>query len=84
VKESSASEKCKAQNVTGVDISFRRPEFAAIFDAKGSATVNDNAIEYSKIILNSTLNTDERWAVKVMLLGQITVCKLQTENTDCV
>ena len=60
-------------NIPQLDISFRRPEFTAIFTAK-SAGFSDNVISNAKIILQSKSGGD-RWYVEVGLLGYIQVVK---------
>lgn len=61
--------------VTSLDISFRRPEFRALFHSN-SGSITDANIESAQIRLNSTGNTNFVWVVEVSLLGQITVFKL--------
>lgn len=69
-----ATEYCASypvNNISRLDISFRRPEFFAIFNAPGSS----GTISEGKIKLCSTRNPANMWVVKVTLLGQITVYK---------
>lgn len=60
-------------NITSLDISFRRPEFQALFHA-GGYSGSDASIERAQIILQSTSGTD-RWIVEVGLLGSVSVFK---------
>jgi prepilin-type N-terminal cleavage/methylation domain-containing protein len=74
---SSASEACRTSAQGGVlDISFRRPEFSAIFNASWLAANQQDTIEYARIEVRSTRNTTNVWTVEVKLLGQISVYKM--------
>jgi hypothetical protein len=61
-------------NISRLDISFRRPEFSAIFYVPDSG-VTLSSISAGKIYLRSTRNTNNVWVVEVKLLGQIMVYK---------
>lgn len=54
-----------------VDISFRRPEFSALF--YDSSLGADSSIEYVKLYVSSTKDTTKKWVVEVKVLGQIMV-----------
>lgn len=58
----------------GLDISFRRPEFHALFNVPGYTLAENKSIESATIKLNSTAGTMV-WDVTVTLLGQISVKK---------
>jgi prepilin-type N-terminal cleavage/methylation domain-containing protein len=75
-KRPTASEDCTSG--TGrLDISFKRPEFAAIFHPSWISLTDSqrDAIEYGKIKFRSTKNTADVWVVEVKALGQIIVYK---------
>ena len=77
----SVGDKCFRQvsgGITRLDISFRRPEFGALFNAPGSS----GAISEGRIKICSTRSTANVWIVKVTLLGQITVYK-DTSAATC-
>ncbi len=57
--------------ITSLDISFRRPEFGALFNAPGSS----GTISEGRIKICSTRSTANVWIVRVTLLGQISVYK---------
>lgn len=71
--KSSGSGTCNT--VTTLDISFRRPEFRALFHSN-SGSVADANIESAQIRLGSSTDAESGWVVEVSLLGQITVFKL--------
>ncbi len=58
-----------------LDISFRRPEFAALFNAHWLDAGTQNNIERARIELVSPRNTTNIWIVDVNLLGQISINK---------
>lgn len=65
---------------SGIDISFRRPEFKALFHGRNSSGVNftpaqDEAISDVTIKVTSSNNTANVFLVTVSQLGQITVSK---------
>jgi prepilin-type N-terminal cleavage/methylation domain-containing protein len=70
-------ESCFSSNpsISRIDISFRRPEFSAIFFTPGVTTAQLSTIESVKIKLRSTRNPSNVWVVNVSLLGQISVFK---------
>lgn len=74
IKRTSIAEDCRTSGGI-LDISFRRPEFSAIFNASWLATNQQASIEYARIELRSTRNSTNVWAVEVRLLGQISVFK---------
>jgi len=74
VVESVNSEDC---TITSLDISFKRPEHAALFYAEGYA--DSGTISDVRIYLG-TEDGDERGVVTVGYAGQITVQLLQTSN----
>ena len=57
-------------SVTSFDVSFRRPEFSALFNAP---PLSSSAISAAKIYLHSTRSPSNVWIVEVKLLGQISV-----------
>lgn len=59
--------------ISRLDVSFRRPEFQALFHAEDYSGT-DASIERAQIILQSTSGTD-RWIVEVGLLGSVSVFK---------
>jgi prepilin-type N-terminal cleavage/methylation domain-containing protein len=60
-------------NVGRLDISFRRPEFKAIFHAvPSSGSITDTNIESAQIKLQSK-NGGDKWVVSVGLLGNVSV-----------
>jgi len=73
-----ANEYCRAQGMTRLDISFRRPEFGAIFYTMGGPV---GTISSGKIKVCSTRNSGNVWVVNVSLLGQISVTKDATGGT---
>lgn len=77
-RTTSATEECRTAAQGGIlDISFRRPEFSAIFNANWLNTVAEqNTIESVRIKVRSTRNTANAWVIEVKLLGQISVYKL--------
>jgi prepilin-type N-terminal cleavage/methylation domain-containing protein len=77
IKQTGDPEECRTSDQGGVlDISFRRPEFSAIFNASWLAPNQQDTIEYARIEVRSTRNTTNVWAVEVKLLGQISVYKM--------
>jgi prepilin-type N-terminal cleavage/methylation domain-containing protein len=58
-----------------LDISFRRPEFAAIFNAHWLAAGVQDTIESARIEVVSPTNTNNIWVVDINLLGQISINK---------
>ena len=66
---------CEFGNVNKLDISFKRPNFNALFYAEnGSGALGGSPISSAKIIVKSP-NGTEKYAVIVSGLGQITVKK---------
>ncbi len=59
-------------DVTWADVSFRRPEFKALFRDSAGATTN---ISKMQIKVQSTKNPADIWVVEVGLLGHISVYK---------
>lgn len=79
-----ASESCQTSSGR-LDISFRRPEFYAIFNASWLAANQQDSIEYAKVEFRSTRNPSKRWIVEVKLLGQISVYRCtSTMDPTCV
>jgi prepilin-type N-terminal cleavage/methylation domain-containing protein len=66
---SNGAENC---NISRLDISFRRPEFTALFY---TPEVSASTISSAKILVRSPKNTTNVWIIEVMLLGQIVVYK---------
>jgi prepilin-type N-terminal cleavage/methylation domain-containing protein len=61
-------------DISRLDISFRRPEFSAIFY---SPTLGSpSTISAGKIYVRSVRNPSNAWVIEVKLLGQIVVYKL--------
>ncbi len=58
-----------------LDISYRRPEFKAIFYVPGNNPAQNKAITSAKIKLNSMNNTTNVFVVTASRLGQISVSK---------
>ncbi len=58
-----------------LDISYRRPEFKAIFYVPGNNPAQNKAITSAKIKLNSMNNTANVFVVTASRLGQISVSK---------
>ncbi len=58
-----------------LDISYRRPEFKAIFYVPGNNLAQNKAITSAKIKLNSMNNTTNVFEVTASQLGQISVSK---------
>ncbi len=78
VKRTGVAEEYKSATSSGnktLDISFRRPEFAAIFNANWLSSAQQSEIEYARIFLRSRRDTGSIWVVEVKLLGQITLYK---------
>ena len=66
---------CEFGNVNKLDISFKRPNFNALFYAEnGSGALGGSPISSAKIIVKSP-NGSDKYAVIVSGLGQITVKK---------
>ncbi len=59
--------------ISRLDISFRRPEFSALFYTPQLGS--PSTVSAGKIYLRSTRNTTNVWIVEVKLLGQIMVYK---------
>lgn len=76
VTDPPAAEVCTSPitPITRLDVSFRRPEFNAIFYAEGY-TGNQADIESAKIKVNSTGGTAGVFVVNVNKFGQISVSK---------
>ena len=70
--ENNNPEYCSGAGITRLDISFRRPEFAAIFNAHGFNVVPQSRIISAKIKVGSTAGPGI-FIVEVSKLGQITV-----------
>ncbi len=68
---SSSHVACSAEGINRLDISFRRPEFKAWFNASGFSG-SQSSIESAKIKLQSTKGGDI-WEVSVGLLGNVSV-----------
>ncbi len=66
-----STDACAVDGVTRLDISFRRPEFRALFHAEGY-TGDQSDIQSAKIKVGSTNGTDV-FVVEVSRLGQISV-----------
>lgn len=63
-------------DITRLDISFRRPEFKALFYAENwPAGVPSDTISSARIKVSSTANQGEVWVVEVGALGHISVKK---------
>ena len=62
-------------SLSGVDISFRRPEFKAIFHGHGNTALQDAAISDVTIKVTSSNNTANVFLIEVSQLGQISVSK---------
>lgn len=60
---------------TRLDISFKRPEFKAIFYVPGNSDPQNDAITDATIKVNSTTNPSNVFLIKVSKLGQISVEK---------
>ncbi len=72
VKVGSGTSNC---NVGRLDISFRRPEFKAIFNAvPDGGSIDNDAIESVQIKLQS-INGGDTWMVSVGLLGNVSVSR---------
>jgi prepilin-type N-terminal cleavage/methylation domain-containing protein len=69
----SGSDNC---NISRLDISFRRPEFSAIFYAPPIG--NASTISAAKVYLRSTRSPGNVWIVETKLLGQISVYRCTT------
>lgn len=77
IKRASVAEECRTSAQGGIlDISFRRPEFAALFNASWLTSGQQDTIEYARIEIRSPRNTANVWAVEVKLLGQISVYRM--------
>lgn len=69
-------------NIQRLDVSFRRPNFGAIFFPKTQTAIFADPYQFPKsiteaqIIVASTRNASERYDIKISALGQITVSKL--------
>ncbi len=61
--------------ITRLDISFRRPEFNAIFYSPSLTSAQLANTSGAKILLRSTRDTGSVWVVEIKLLGQITLYK---------
>jgi prepilin-type N-terminal cleavage/methylation domain-containing protein len=72
--KTSTNEYCKSTSaINRLDISFRRPEFRALFYAEG-LLVSQDTVTSAKIKVKSTKGTDI-WVVEVGLLGHVSVYK---------
>ncbi len=61
-------------SLTRLDISFRRPEFSAIFYAPSLGS--PATVSAGKVYVRSVRNPSNAWIIEVKLLGQIIVYKL--------
>lgn len=68
---SGGTEKCSADGVTSLDISFQRPEFKALIYADGSS----GPFTEAKIKINSATEPTRVFVVTVSQLGQVSVSK---------
>ncbi len=68
---------CESSSSGRLDISFRRPEFSALFNIKGIGALADGnpGIEWANVKLQSVNNSTVTWVVNIGLLGQISVYK---------
>ncbi len=73
------SEYCNSDDpstITRLDISFRRPEFKALFNVVGlPGGVTSGDIYTARVKLRSATNNSMTWVVEVGLLGQVSVRK---------
>ncbi len=72
---------CTSNGITEVDISFRRPEFAAIFYTPSLTAAQLQNTSAMQIYLTSTRNSTNVWIVEVKLLGQISAYLCTTNCT---
>jgi prepilin-type N-terminal cleavage/methylation domain-containing protein len=71
------AERC---DIARLDVSFRRPEFRALFYAvPDSGSIDQDTIEGANIKLRSR-NGGDTWIVEVGLLGHISVCNAAQSN----
>ncbi len=69
-----SDEYCSADGITGIDVSFRRPEFRSLYHGENlPGGVSDGDIEAIKIKLTATRGISEVWVAEVGLTGQIAV-----------
>ena len=72
VTDSISGENCST--ITRLDISFRRPEFSALFWAEGYGSEADmKNIQSARILLASTNGGSNKFVVEISRLGQISV-----------
>lgn len=71
---SGGTEKCSADGVTSLDISFQRPEFKALIYAVG-VTPPSGPFTEAKIKINSATEPTRVFVVTVSQLGQVSVSK---------
>ncbi len=76
-----ACTQANADLITSVDISFRRPEFAAIFYSPSLTPQQRNDTTAIQLYLGSTRDTSNIWVVEVKLLGQISVYRCTVNCT---
>jgi prepilin-type N-terminal cleavage/methylation domain-containing protein len=63
-------------NIARLDVSFRRPEYAALFYAKPDSGPDlSTTITSAEIVVDSTRNSANTFKVRISGLGQMTVCK---------
>lgn len=78
VTDPDLSPQCAADGIQRVDISFRRPEFEALFfvvDGGGNWSEAQNGGISSVQIKVHSLAADDTWIIEVFLLGQINVSR---------
>lgn len=78
-----ASGNVVCDGIDRLDVSFRRPEFEAIFHIEGSSPINDTAIESAYIKLKSSTGSNV-WMVRVGLFGDISVCQESSTANACI
>jgi prepilin-type N-terminal cleavage/methylation domain-containing protein len=64
--------------LTELDISFRRPEFSALFYSPSLTTPQLNSMSAAKLYITSTTNANNVWIVEVKLLGQVSTYRCTT------
>ncbi len=69
------TQSCSSNGVTRLDISFKRPEFSALYYAKKGGGDLTTTVDNAKIYLSSTINPANVFVVEVSKLGQISVSK---------
>lgn len=75
VTDPPATEVCSPTHLQRLDVSFRRPEFNAIFYAQGYTAGSQEDIESARIKVDSTGGTAGAFVVTITKFGQISVSK---------